>query len=108
MQIVIDVSENLYNNLKDLYVIAPHMISKEEMMYAISNGTILPENHGRLIDADALKQSLEESLQGCCNWANNAKSKTSKVRAEQAYVTFLESILRLKQAPTIIEADKED
>ena len=90
MQIVIDVSENLYNNLKDLYVIAPHMISKEEMMYAISNGTILPENHGRLIDADELKHVIGQFSH---SWEYG-----------QGVSDCWDAILA---APTIIEADKK-
>ena len=108
MKIVIDISKNLYNNLKDLYVIAPHMISKEEMMYAIINGNILPKNHGRLIDADALRKSFQESIDECHKWAENVKEGEMYARVSQSLGTFVECSLRTKNAPTIIEADKEE
>ena len=45
MQIVIDVTEKEYENIR--------------LMNAIANGVILPKGHGRLIDADAFAKKLE-------------------------------------------------
>ena len=55
----------------------------------------------RLIDADALKESLTETLHRCDKWIENAKDEEIRRIAEANYTAFLESILRVKGAPTI-------
>lgn len=55
----------------------------------------------RLIDADALKESLTETLHRCDGWIENAKDEETRTIAEANYTAFLESILRVKNAPTI-------
>ena len=55
----------------------------------------------RLIDADALKESLTETLHRCDEWIENAKDGETRTIAESNYTAFLESILRVKDAPTI-------
>ena len=65
-------------------------ISKEDyerctvMASAIRNGTPLPKGHGRLIDADALENHLKEDAD---EWDKYA-------------------LARVKDAPTVIEADE--
>ena len=80
MQIVIDVSEDAYNYIKANGARIPYY----KLTDVIKNGTPLPENHGRLIDADELKTAFPcgESV------------RTECVRATIDYAT------------TIIEADK--
>ena len=51
MQIVIDIPDNMWEKVKDGYVplgIGTHLM----------NGTPLPKNHGRLVDADYLKDVI--------------------------------------------------
>ena len=55
----------------------------------------------RLIDADALKESLTETLHRCDEWIENAKDGETRTIAEANYTAFLESILRVKDAPTV-------
>lgn len=55
----------------------------------------------RLIDADALKESLTETLHRCDEWIENAKDEETRIIAESNYTAFLESILRVKDAPTV-------
>ena len=55
----------------------------------------------RLIDADVLKESLTETLHRCDEWIENAKDGETRTIAESNYTAFLESILRVKDAPTI-------
>ena len=50
----------------------------------------------RLIDADALKESLLETFDKAVEWYQETKLE----RAEQAVVTFAECLLRLKEQPT--------
>lgn len=55
----------------------------------------------RLIDADALKEDLEARIQAARSWIEEAKDEETKVRAEQAVITFVEALLTLKGAPPI-------
>ena len=63
--------------------------------------------HGRLIDADDLRQSLKDSIDECHNWADEIEGGEMYARVSQSLGTFVECSLRVKAAPTIIPADKE-
>lgn len=86
-QIVIEIDENVYDLVKR-FEETIRLIEKEDdtvetaIMRAIVNGTLLPNGHGRLIDADELL---------------DANIDTFSQQTE----------LKIKFAPTIIEADKE-
>lgn len=60
---------------------------------AILSGTILPQGHGRLIDADALRTKLNTTL----------REKNISTDAEMLMVL----VDLLDNAPVIVEADKE-
>lgn len=77
MRIVIDISEDYYKAIKEI----PVEQSTTDMMI-IRNGTPLPKGHGRLIDADALKDEWKEGF----------------------HRKMVEALM--DDAPTIIEADK--
>lgn len=55
----------------------------------------------RLIDADKYRDSLEESWKKCHEWHDEADTEEIRIRAEQAEITFMECILRLKDQPTV-------
>ena len=55
----------------------------------------------RLIDADALKDSLRDSFEACQRWADGAKDEERRIRAEASRDTFLEAILRTNGMPTV-------
>ena len=79
MQIVIDINEDYYKMIKyDVDRGTDYL-----PCVLIANGTPLPKGHGRLIDADALNFNAD-------------------------YNEPLISKFDFDQAPTIIEADKED
>lgn len=104
MKLVIDIPEKFYENLKTLYTgITGGFVLSE----IVAHGTPLPKRHGRLIDADALRKSFQESIDECHKWAENVKESEMYARVSQALGTFVECSLRTKNAPTIIEADKE-
>lgn len=63
--------------------------------------------HGRLIDADALRQSIKESIDECYKWANEVEGGEMYVRVSQTLGTFVECSLRVKAEPTIIPASEE-
>ena len=80
MQIVIDISDKIYEKVKEHYV-NPYEV--DEIGQAILDGTILPEHHGDLIDRQAL---IDYGIRkGFCNWYDE-----------------------IKYAPTIIEEVKAD
>ena len=87
MQIVIEMSPEIYQALKEKFDTFSHEW-KQWGLQAIYDGTVLPEKHGRLIDADALMY---------------------KQTHHGNYYTPFELIDRndLNNAPTIIEADNE-
>ena len=54
----------------------------------------------RYIDADAYKKSLQESLELCREAMNEDIGEIGQECLKQAYLTFLECILRLNEQPT--------
>ena len=50
MKIVIDIPKHIYEHAKEK---SEDSNDEWDAMRAIANGTLLPEHHGRLIDADA-------------------------------------------------------
>lgn len=80
MKIVIDIPKTDYEYLKS------H--NKDGLYNVILNGTPLPENHGRLIDADAITKDVE-TLQS--SFVINIDNMTGKILGCECL------------APTIIE-----
>ena len=96
MQIVIDISEHLYKCLQKRM----ELCVNTEIDSLVANGTPLPKGHGRLIDADYLKDViLLHSYHG-----NNKNivpySDRKGYRLRQREID--EAIVN---APTILEAD---
>lgn len=81
MQIVIDIPEDEYKNIRECY-------EKNDIVEAIYSyiyyGTPLPEEHGRLIDADALLDKKQDYGEG----------QNTLILIDPYYV---------RKAPTIIE-----
>ena len=100
MQIVIDISEDDYRKVQD------GRASVSMMRKAIRNGTPLPKGHGSLKDADAIRKTISESIEECKKWADEVEGGEMYARVSQSLGTFVECSLRIKNAPTIIEADK--
>lgn len=85
MQIVIDIDDGIARGIIDGKGDAPRNIVRSfqaTIADAIKNGTPLPKGHGRLIDADALKDEWKEGF----------------------HRKMVEALM--DDAPTIIEADK--
>lgn len=62
--------------------------------------------HGDLIDRDALRSSIKESIDECHKWADEVDKDTMMyARISQSIGTFVECSLRAKAAPTIIPAE---
>ena len=97
MQIVIDIDENVFTRLFDNGKEDYEIVNDDLFAIAksIRKGTPLPKGHGRLIDADALNIShgvfvpkVNGNVFGC---------PMDAVFADE-----------IENAPTIIEADKEE
>ena len=56
MQIVIDIPEDVYEEIKSNDW---DNLAVEGFCAAVKNGTLLPKGHGRLIDADAMLEDVK-------------------------------------------------
>jgi hypothetical protein len=60
MQIVIDIDEEDWKDINDIHFIREDL--KFKIGKAIMKGKLLPELHGRLIDADAIPRHLVRDI----------------------------------------------
>lgn len=68
MQILINISDKAYDYAKTR--MALFLDVNTEILKAVENGTVLPEKHGDLKDADALKNTFEtEEGAEICKWS---------------------------------------
>ena len=91
MQIVINIDDDVYKRAlvyKDVQLASNSANDLSELITAVANGTPLPKRHGRLIDADAFNEELD-----------NIDYDT--------YNDYSNTFDWIEEAPTIIEADKE-
>lgn len=88
MQIVIDIPEDVKAVIDRK---GTNETVAETLWQAVKNGTQLPEGHGRLIDADKIVLTDFE-----CLLCNGDYKEALKMLDD-----------KIKNAPTIIEADKE-
>ena len=86
MQIVIDIDDEDYKRIQDVPDVFNSLTSRTYS--AIKNGTLLPKEHGRLGDLDALREEVS-------SWFMNDYEPSD----------FIDEIDR---AATIIEAESED
>lgn len=87
MQIVINIDEETYNDIKKGKIYSSFRDVPLESVNAIANGTLLPKGHGKLGDLDALREEIS-------SWGMN----------DYEPLDFIDAI---DWADTIIEADKE-
>lgn len=85
MKIVIDIPVEVYKSIQGNDYCG---ISNADMYNAVKNGTPLPKNHGRLIDADKLKMTTITRWNG-----------------DVDFVVYKEE---LDNAPTVIESEEEE
>ena len=88
MQILIEIDEEIYNDIKQGKIYKSYHDVPQESVVAIANGTPLPKGHGDLIDRDDL---LADSY--CIDdWSGNEVN--------------IVDVMTVKMADAIIEADK--
>ncbi len=86
MQLVIEISDGLYNNLG---TIKNGSIASKIILDCVRKGQVLPKRHGRLIDADKVENITWQEP-----YYHDALNVLSEVRD------------KVRELPTIIEADK--
>ena len=93
MQILIDIDENRF---RDIQRISTVQLKKRTptLEQVIANGTLLLKGHGRLIDADSFKETLDYYIQEA-GWSKEHNESLEWCKE------FIDAEL------TIIEADKE-
>ena len=94
MQIVIDIPEDRYKWIKQRVEENKNEPTHLPMEYVlIANGTPLPRGHGRLIDADKMKNKMLYS---------HDIGAEIEMNGTEEVINYI-----FNDAPTIIEADKE-
>jgi len=88
VQIVIDIPEDRYRQIKDM----PNAFGSD-ICKAIRNGIPLPKGHGKLVD--------EKEAMGLIAEGKNGKAYFGTVNKDWEVIDFLKTI------PPIIEADEE-
>ena len=85
MQIVIEISEGLYNDIQSRDWKNGELVFSEEWK-AIHNGTPLPKGHGRLIilSEDAVKREQTPLSFPCQNWISEAGLSNATVAIIEA------------------------
>ena len=81
MQIVIDISDKAYEYAKTR--MALFLDVNTEILKAVENGTVLPENHGDLIDRNALLQEPLDSANYASNYVRIAKAIIPATKGEE-------------------------
>lgn len=106
MQLVIEISDDIYKALKDSEVVLNGFRSGKtffrKVRYAIANGTPLPKGHGRLIDADKLENVLYDREKSLVNEATLWKDSNAML-CGIAWARWYTN-----NALTVIKADVEE
>lgn len=97
MQIVIDIPEDLYEGIERRDGALETEYVCDELMKAVDNGTPLPKGHGRLIDADGIKDRLEEE---------KVKLDSLDIDYGLKRACLGKLIYEVQSSPTIIETEK--
>ena len=72
---------------------------------------ILPEGHGRLVDADAFSGHMKEYQEKIMEWRERSKTEgpeESYHRADSSLLTVVATKLILDNAPTIVPAERSE
>lgn len=99
MKLVIDISESIIEHLKD-GSFGARIEDRATLVNAVMNGIPLPKGHGRIGDLDKVADRLEELMD---NWNYYGNEYENGV-----YTGYEYSLDEVMDAPTIIEAERED
>ena len=98
LSLVISIPEEDFEIIKHNVAVDKCPLRQEEIVAIIANGTPLPKEHGRLIDADALKKDDELAV-----WLSLNPVRTGKMLKYFSEIF----IKKIDAALTIIEAESE-
>lgn len=99
MQLVIEISDGLHNNLD---TIKNGSIASKIILDCVRKGQVLPKRHGRLIDADEFKNYCQTGLE-------NVKPLFKTEKYCKLAIDITTGIMAdVDEMETIIEADKEE
>lgn len=103
MQIVIDIPDEIYKDIESRDW-KNTIWARDSLMRYIHEGVVLPEHHGRLIDADRLKEYINE-----CEFCSNCPKKKFRCEFSCTLPDYLtDDIERVLDAQsTILEATEE-
>lgn len=96
MKIVIDIPEIAYEAFKEWH---KNKVATVEQSI-IANGTPLPKGHGRLIDGDKIANDINVLKDNWNRYGNEYESGR--------FESYDYAVDTIEDAPTIIEADKEN
>ena len=100
MQIVINISHNLYESIVKDYALSK--LGEHELYKAVQKGNPLPKHYGKLGDIDVLEEKILHIMEGDKRTFNN------QITDDGLYYDGVYAVLKiLKQAPTIIPATEE-
>ena len=68
MQIVIDISDSIYNYIHNEHI-AMRVCDSHKVAQAIANGKVLPEGHGRIADMDEAIKCIKDCEGDDAIWA---------------------------------------
>ena len=111
MKLIIDIDENVYTRLFDNGIQDNEIVIDDicEMARTLRLGKPYEERpQGDLISRDTLKEDFKSRLADCNKWIENAKDNETKIRASAVKAFIAEVIMTIDNAPTVIEADKEN
>ncbi len=91
MQIVIEISEKTFNNIKERARLQPREKHRMTLEQIVVNGTVLPEKHGRLIE---VTDELDYQLSTYERWTGIDE------------LPYEYAVMEIRNAPTILEAYK--
>lgn len=97
MQIIIDIPEDMYKDLKDGYICEEY---GDELVNLVSKAIVLPKGHGGLIDANELFKKMF-----ICSDGSIVKDNDIDNFPNTLDVHYIKKSIRT--APTVLEADKE-
>ena len=110
MQIVIDISEDDLNFMKDMFADGETPDERsltETTMYAIAKGTPLLKGHGRLGDLDEIWKALKELEEHYQREFLKESNAIHESAMNGRLYGFTKAKFIVQDAPTIIEADKD-
>lgn len=99
MQIVIEISDDIFDDIKHGYVCAEYA---DELISCVEHGTPLPKGHGDLIDRSKIYKAIYAEEDNCTGMGMTLEEMDAYNNGIDAMYSVID------RASTIIPADKGD